>query len=119
MDLKVARLRGCAYNLQFFRPIFSFGLDGHKFGSGKQTIPADYGMIYRQLPVIEKSQPIAPKYEIKPGAQHRTLRGRKHVYKNIMGSDSGLIRQHIQVRATCGPVRQSYNSVINHPKVLH
>jgi hypothetical protein len=31
----------------------TLGLDGHKFGSGKQTIPADYGMIYRRLPVIE------------------------------------------------------------------
>jgi hypothetical protein len=47
-------------------------------------------MIYRRLPVIEKSQPIAPKDEIKPGAQHQTLRGRKHIYKNIVGSDSGL-----------------------------
>jgi hypothetical protein len=57
-------------------------------------------MIYRQLPVIEKSQPIVPKYEIKPGAQHQTLRGRKHVYKNIVGSDSGPDEMHIQVRAT-------------------
>ena len=39
-------------------------------------------LIYRQLPVIEKSQPIAPKEEIKSGAQHQTLRGRKHFYKN-------------------------------------
>jgi hypothetical protein len=57
-------------------------------------------MIYRQLPDTEKSQPIAPKYEIKPGAQHQTLRGRKHVYKNIMGLDSGREKQCIQVCAT-------------------
>jgi len=28
-------------------------------------------MNYRQLPVIEKSQPIAPTYQIKPDAQHQ------------------------------------------------
>jgi hypothetical protein len=64
MDLNAARFGGCAYNLQVFPPIFSLGLDGHKFGSGKLTILRDYGMIYRQLPVTEKSQPIAPKSEI-------------------------------------------------------
>ena len=45
----------CAYNLQVFSPIFSFGLDGHKFGSGKYIILGHHGMIYRQLPVIEKA----------------------------------------------------------------
>jgi hypothetical protein len=57
-------------------------------------------MIYRQLHVLDKSQPIAPKYEIKPGAQHRTLRGRKHIYKNIfrlIGDHMGSIRQYIQL----------------------
>lgn len=57
-------------------------------------------MIYRQLPVIEKSQPIAPKYEIKPGAQHHALRHRKLIYKNIMASDSGLSELCIQMRTT-------------------
>jgi len=47
-------------------------------------------MIYRQLPVIEKSQPIAPKYEIKPGAQHQGLRGRMHIYKNMLTAYTGL-----------------------------
>jgi hypothetical protein len=57
-------------------------------------------MIYRQLPVIEKSQPIAPKYEIKPGAQHQTLGGRKLIYKIMLPSYSSLEEHHMQVRAT-------------------
>jgi hypothetical protein len=57
-------------------------------------------MIYRQLPVIEKSQPIAPKYEIKPGAQHQGLRGRKHIYKIMLASYSCLEEHYIQVCAT-------------------
>jgi hypothetical protein len=89
-------LRGSAYNLQILRLIFSLGQDGHKFGSGKQIIPGHYGMIYRQLPVIGKSQSIPPKYEIKPGAQHQTLRGRKHIYKNIFRLESGFIGCTIQ-----------------------
>jgi hypothetical protein len=44
-------------------------------------------MIYRQLPIIEKSQPIAPKYEIKPVAQHQTLRVRIGIYKIIRAVD--------------------------------
>lgn len=55
-------------------------------------------MIYRQLPVIEKSQPITPKYEIKPGAQHQTLLGRMHIYKIIFGPGSdrmGYIGQYV------------------------
>jgi len=32
-----------------------FGQDGHKFGSGNHPIPVYYGMIYRQLPAIEKA----------------------------------------------------------------
>jgi hypothetical protein len=43
-------------------------------------------MIYRQLPVIEKSQPIAPKDEIESAAQHQGLRGRKHIYKIMRAS---------------------------------
>jgi hypothetical protein len=61
-------------------------------------------MIYRQLPVIEKSQPIAPKYEIKPGAQHQTFRGRKHIYKIMLTfytSRDGCIKM---VRATLRPI---------------
>ena len=57
-------------------------------------------MIYRQLPVIEKSQPIAPKYEIKSAAQHQTLRGRKDIYKNVLASYSGLNEHYIQVCIT-------------------
>lgn len=56
-------------------------------------------MIYRQLPVIEKS-PIAPKYEIKSAAQHQTLRGRKDIYKNVLASYSGLNEHYIQVCIT-------------------
>jgi hypothetical protein len=43
------------YNLHFFQPIFSFGLDRLKIASGKLAIPLLYGMIYRQLPDIEKA----------------------------------------------------------------
>ena len=57
-------------------------------------------MIYRQLPVIEKSQPIAPKYEIKSAAQHQGLRGRKHVYKIVPPPYTGLNKPYIQVRVT-------------------
>jgi len=38
-------------------------------------------MDFRQLPVIEKTQSMAPKDEIKSGAHHQTLRPRKHIYK--------------------------------------
>jgi hypothetical protein len=62
-----------------------------KIASGKLPIPAHYGMIYRQLPDTEKSQPIALKYEISPGAQHQGLRGRKSIYKNIHRPESDLI----------------------------
>jgi hypothetical protein len=48
-------------------------------------------MNYRRLPDTEKSQPIAPKYEIKPGAQHKTLRPRKHIYKIMLPSYTGSI----------------------------
>jgi hypothetical protein len=81
-------------------PLFWPALNNSKIASGKLTIPLHYGMIYRQLPVIEKSQPIAPKDEIKPGAQHQTLRPQKHIYKNIMVSDSGLKERYIQVCTT-------------------
>jgi hypothetical protein len=47
-------------------------------------------MIYRQLPDIEKSQPIAPKSEIKSAAQHQTLRAWKHVYKIVLPTYTGL-----------------------------
>ena len=57
-------------------------------------------MIYRQLPVIEKSQPIAPKYEIKPGAQHQTLRRRKHIYKIVLAYYIDIDEHYIYVRAT-------------------
>jgi hypothetical protein len=57
-------------------------------------------MDFRQLHVIEKTQPIAPKDEIKSGAHYQGLRGRKGIYKNIMGSDSALDEYYIQVRAT-------------------
>ena len=57
-------------------------------------------MKYRQLPVIEKSQPIATKYEIKPGAQHQTLRGRKGIYKIVLLAYGDLDKLNTQVRAT-------------------
>jgi hypothetical protein len=59
-------------------------------------------MIYRHLHVTEKSQPIAPKDEIKPGAQHQGLRDQKHVYKIVLASYSDLDGPNTQVRATIG-----------------
>jgi hypothetical protein len=73
--------------LQIFSPIFSFGFDGYKFGSGKLPILRHYEMLYRRLHGIGKSQPLAKKIKIKSAAQHQTLRGRKHIYKIIIGSD--------------------------------
>jgi hypothetical protein len=57
-------------------------------------------MIYRQLPDTEKSQPIAPKEEIKSGAQHQTLRGRKHIYKIMLPSYTGMDELLFQVHTT-------------------
>jgi DNA-directed RNA polymerase subunit H (RpoH/RPB5) len=83
-------------NPQDYPPLFGPSLNWSKIASGKQTIPQHYGMIYRQLPDIEKSQPIAPKYEIKPGAQHQTLRGRKHIYKIMLASYSGQNKPYFE-----------------------
>jgi hypothetical protein len=46
-------------------------------------------MIYQQLPMNYRSLR-NQKYAAESGAQRKTLQGRKHIYKNILGSDSAL-----------------------------
>jgi len=52
---------GDAYNPQEFTPLFGILLTGPIFASAYLTIPVHYGMIYRQLPDIEKAASIKPK----------------------------------------------------------
>jgi hypothetical protein len=78
-----------AYNLQESIPIFATHLTGPIFASCKVPIPYTMELIIDNCQLSKKQHRLEQNYGPQSSAQHRTLRGRKHIYKNIIGSDSG------------------------------
>jgi hypothetical protein len=69
---------------------FAILLTGPIFASGKVPIPHTMELIIDNCQLSEKRHRLEPNYGPQSRAQHHGLRGQKHIYKNILGSDSGL-----------------------------
>jgi len=81
-------------------PSFWHSLNRPYFRFWQSSYSIHYGINYRQLPAIEKAASARIKLRCRIQRAALTLRGQKHVYKNIMGSDSGTDEHYIQVRVT-------------------
>jgi len=75
-------------------PLFGILLTSPIFASGKVPIPYTMESIIDNCQLSKKQHPLEQNYGPQSRAQHQTLRGRKSIYKNIMGSDSGRMKLH-------------------------
>jgi hypothetical protein len=77
-------------NLQESISIFDILLTSPIFASGNVPILKTMESIIDNCPLSKKQHRLEPNCGPQSRAQHHTFQGRKHIYKNIMGSDSGL-----------------------------
>jgi hypothetical protein len=79
-----------AYNLQESIPLFAIHLTSPIFASGKVLIPKSMESIIDNCQLSKKQHLLEPNYGPQSGAQHQTLQGRKHIYKNMLATYTGL-----------------------------
>jgi hypothetical protein len=84
-----AKARTSACNPQESIPIFAIHLTSPIFASGKHSIPYTMESIIDNCQLSEKQHRLEQNYGPQSGAQHRTFRGRKHIYKNMLTAYSG------------------------------
>ena len=87
-------------NLQESISLFSVLLTGPIFACGKVSIPKTMESIIDNCPLAVNKHRLERNYAVQSSARHLTLRGRKHIYKNIsrlIGGHVGSIRQYIQL----------------------
>jgi hypothetical protein len=72
------------YNLQEFIPLFGILLTGPILASGKVPIPYTMELFIDNCQLSKKQHRLESNYTVQSRAQHRTFRGRKHVYKTHM-----------------------------------
>jgi hypothetical protein len=101
-------LKTSACNPQESILLFDILLTSHIFASGKVSIPHTMELTIDNCQLSKEQHLLERNYGPQSRAQHGTFRGRKHVYKNIIGSDSGLDEHYIQVRATCIKPKKVY-----------
>jgi hypothetical protein len=79
-----AKARTSACNPQESIPIFAIHLTSPIFASGKHSIPYTMELIIDNCPLSEKQHRLEQNYGPQSGAQHHTLRPRKHIYKIVL-----------------------------------
>jgi len=83
--------------------IFGIPLTSHIFASAYLIIPKTMESIIDNCQLSEKQHRLERNYGPQSRAQHQTLRGRKHIYKNIYRPCNGLFGQYKRVYTTCRP----------------